>query len=87
MAKAKYKFTRSNSLSGFARTNRASTDALNALSEWQNKDKNWSYEVEVDEDEKLIAVLTFGDSDSEKAGVTLEIACDRYGIVREYLSA
>ena len=56
MIKTRYEFTRGKGMPGFSSTNRASTDALNALQQWVAK-PNRTYEVHQDEDDSLIADL------------------------------
>jgi hypothetical protein len=57
---AKYRFVRAvGNVAGFLSQNRASTDARNVLSQWQGMAPGRSYKIDVDEDGKLTAVLTF----------------------------
>ncbi|MEE8056891.1 MAG: hypothetical protein V3T17_03505 [Pseudomonadales bacterium] len=81
MHKVKYSFKRTEGIAGFFSSNRASTDALNALQTWLNG--NRSYEVVIDEDELLVAILEFEKND-EAAGLDLDKACDEHGVFRKF---
>lgn len=82
MTTARYKFQRSkNSINGFLSKNRASTDALNALSIWSNSKPQRIYNVLSDQDEELLVELTWQESDSS-AGPELEDASIKVGIER-----
>ena len=85
MCNAHYKFIRSQSISGFLKSNRASTDAINALSNWENSGQKRSYEILNGEDEELLARLTWGKSDTS-ADSALDDACLKFGVERVYIS-
>ena len=79
-----YSFVRSNSsIKGFLSPNRPSTDAISALENWSNNQSQRSYTVLVDEDERLVAELSWNESDAS-AGSDLEEACRRFGVDRSY---
>ena len=81
----RYRFTRSSaSVAGFLSQNRASTDATNALENWQRMEKNRCYDVEIDEDDELVVRLTF-DSSDEAAGSHIEALCEKHGVGRQFL--
>lgn len=85
MPSGRYKFVRkSNSIEGFASTNRASTDALNVVTIWSNAQPQRSFSILVDEDEQLVADLTWSETD-HSAGPNLDGACDKFGIERSYV--
>ena len=87
MPSGRYKFTRkNNSIKGFLSTNRPSTDALNALAIWSTAQPERSFTVLIDEDEQLLANLSWGDTDTS-AGSSLEAACDNYGLEHSYVKA
>ena len=82
---SKYRFVRQvESISGFLRQDRASTDAMNVLGKWRAMEKGRAFELEnrEDEDGQLVAVLRFHNSD-EVAGFHLDALCEQYGIGRE----
>lgn len=85
MTTARYKFQRiENSVAGFFSNNKANTDALNALSIWSSSKPKRYYKVVIDEDEELLADLTWHESD-DSAGVDLEDAAIKFGIERLYI--
>lgn len=86
MASAKYKFERDNGPSGFLRTERASTDALSALSKWKVGHEGRDYEESKDEEELLVATLSWSEVD-ESVGRDLDTACQKYGVSRTYISS
>ncbi len=85
MPSGRYRFVRkSNSAEGFVSTNRPSTDALNVVIIWSNAQPQRSYTVLIDEDEQLVANLTWSETDPS-AGPSLDGACDKFGIERSYV--
>jgi len=85
MPSGRYRFVRkSNSIEGFASTNRPSTDALNVVNIWSNAQPQRSFTILIDEDEQLVADLTWSETDSS-AGPSLDGACDKFGIERSYV--
>lgn len=85
MPSGHYKFVRNNnSVEGFVSRNRPSTDALNALHIWSNAQPQRSFTVLVDEDEQLLAHLSWSETDTS-AGPHLEAACDKSGVERSYV--
>jgi hypothetical protein len=70
--------------SGFLSRNRASTDALSALSRWQLLVEKRSFEVTLDEDQALEAALTTT-VDDLSAGNQLDFLCGELGIKRGQL--
>jgi len=61
MHNSRYSFRRKDGLNSFFSSNRASTDAINALQIWTGKDR--SYDVLEDKDELLVAALKFKEND------------------------
>lgn len=85
MPSGRYKFVRKNSsVEGFVSRNRPSTDALNAVNIWSNAQPQRSFTILVDEDEQLVADLTWSETDSS-VGPSLDSACDKFGIERSYV--
>jgi len=85
MPKGCYKFVRkNNSVEGFVSRNRPSTDALNAVNIWSNAQAQRNFSILIDEDEQLVADLTWGETDPS-AGPSLDEACDKFGIERSYV--
>jgi hypothetical protein len=85
MPTARYKFSRdTTSMKGFQSGNRASTDAINALSEWSNAVVSRSYEVQFEEDETLVADITWNETGST-AGKNLDDLCCRFGVTRSHV--
>lgn len=85
MPSARYKFVRKNdNIEGFLSKNRASTDALNALTIWLNSNPQRSYIIVNDEDEQILVDLSWSETDIS-AGECLEDACNKFGIERSYL--
>lgn len=82
---ARYIFTRDEIL-GFLNRNRASTDALNALEQWQHASADRSYEVLVDEPDSLEVRLSLLESDSN-AGPELHGLCHKHGVKFEFMPA
>lgn len=83
MHKARYSFKRSDNIAGSMSFNRPSTDAIKALEEWTFKPDR-SYYIREENDDKLVADLTFKDSD-EDAGPELDNACEKHGLERTFL--
>ena len=85
MPTARYKFVRDPSnVTGLMSSQRPSTNAVNALLAWSNAAAGRSYTEAVDEDESLVADLTWTDSD-EESGPSSEGACLRFGVERSYV--
>lgn len=63
------------------------TDARNALADWANAHSTRSFEVVGDDDDdQLIAVLSFPERDS-RAGRDLDRACNAHGVQRGTVEA
>ena len=85
MPSGRYRFVRKlNSIEGFVSTNRPSTDALNVVNIWSNAQPQRSFTILIDEDEQLVADLTWSETDP-LAGPSLDGACDKFGIERSYV--
>jgi hypothetical protein len=77
-----WRFTRDHrSPAAFLNANRPSTNALSVLYRWQTLAKNRSFEVSLDEDDKLEATLGCS-TDDMPAGSQLDAMCLELGIVR-----
>jgi hypothetical protein len=86
MPTARYKFVRDTSSAlGLHSNQRPSTNAVNALLAWSQAVAGRSYTEVSDDDESLVAALTWNDAD-EDAGPSLEDACQRFGVERSYVS-
>lgn len=83
MPSAKYRFKRSNNISGFQSQNRPSTDTLNALQRWLEGNNERSCEIKTDEDELLIAQLSWKEGDTG-AGPDLDASCSQFGVERNF---
>lgn len=84
--KGKYRFTRSaNSVSGFFSKNRASTDALAALTRWREMGTARDFEVHDDQDHEIVATLTFDKADQGLGAEHLDALCHEYGVERTYI--
>lgn len=82
-----YRFTRSaNSVTGFFSKNRASTDALAALENWREMGAGREFNVDDDQEEQIVATLTFDFSDRVTAGVQLVEMCEKHGVERTCIS-
>ena len=81
---AEYRFNRCNNISGILSKNRPSTDALSALQRWTNSKKGRSYKIRTDEDEHLIAQLSWENNDSN-AGPNLDDECTKSGVERHFV--
>ncbi|CAG9169939.1 hypothetical protein [Cupriavidus pinatubonensis] len=76
-------FTRDpNSQVGFQSTNRASTDAINALEQWKVKVVDRDYQVQQDFDNALVVLMTM-DARDTTAGLDLEAECVRCGVIHK----
>ena len=85
MPSGRYRFVRnSNSIEGFGSTNRPSTDALNVVNIWSSGQPQRSFTILIDEDEQLVADLTWSESDPS-AGPSLDGTCNKFGIERSYV--
>ena len=83
----KYRFTRSDkSVTGFFSKNRASTDALAALANWREQRVDREFNVDDDQEEQIVATLTFDLSDRVIAGVQLDEMCEKHGVERTFIS-
>lgn len=81
----RYRFTRAvDSPSGFLSQNRPSTDAINALERWKAAGHRRKFEVKIDEEEELVAVLSFDTTDMD-AGGQLDAACYDCGVSRHFI--
>jgi hypothetical protein len=84
MPTARYKFFRdTKSMRGLQSGNRASTDAISALSDWSNAICR-SYEVQLEEDETLVADIMWSEAD-DAAGPNLDDFCRNFGVIRSYI--
>jgi len=85
MASGRYKFVRDGkNVTGFLSANRASTDALGALGAWSGAQSDRGYTVVIDEDEQLLADLSWSEVDSS-AGPDLDCECFKFGLSRIYV--
>lgn len=85
MPSGRYRFARkSNSIEGFASRNRPSTDALNVVNIWSNAQPQRSFSILGDEDEQLLADLSWSEADIS-AGPNLDDTCDKFGVERFYV--
>ena len=85
MVVACYRFVRRpDSVEGFFSQNSASTDVLNALAFWQHGTDHRSFSTEKDEENLLVAKLSWADVD-DTAGADLDKQCQKYGVDRRYL--
>ncbi|RWA45674.1 hypothetical protein AU476_01175 [Cupriavidus sp. UYMSc13B] len=75
-----------NSQIGFQSTNRASTDAINALEQWKLMVIDREYLVQQDTDDELVVLLTM-DSRDTTAGPDLDTECARCGVSHKMVSA
>lgn len=80
MPKSRYRFSRSDSMEGFLSRDRPSTDALKVLAIWRDDHAGRNFSKEVDEDEQLVAALSWNDSD-DLAGPSLDKACRKFGVM------
>jgi|CXWL01.1.fsa_nt_gi hypothetical protein len=84
MPSGRYRFVRrSNSIEGFVSKRRASTDAIEIVENWSKKESQRSYNILIDEDDELVADLTWSETDFS-VGTSLESACDELGIECSY---
>jgi hypothetical protein len=82
----RYRFTRANnSAAGFARANRASTDALNALWQWQAGAAGREFTRLADEDDHLDVEVKCNADDAD-AGIQLEAASEKVGVERQVIA-
>ena len=82
----KYRFVRdAENLSGIFSQNQASTDAMNVLHKWRGMAAGRDFKVEVDEEEQLVAVLTFETLD-QAAGSQIDLLCAQHGVNRQFVS-
>lgn len=87
MSIGRYRFTRDGrNIAGLMSGNRASTDALGALSLWSSAQQGRDYVVVADEDEQLVADLSWSEADSS-AGPDLDSACLKLGVNRSYVGS
>jgi hypothetical protein len=86
MTTAQYKFERASGMSGFLTKNRPSTDALNALGEWQELDPGREIATVVDEDDMLVAELSWRAGD-DSAAQDLDKACQNHGVARSHVES
>lgn len=86
MTTAQYRFERDSGVSGFLSTNRASTDAQNALGEWQEAHSERDINIVADEEEKLVAELCWAEGD-DSAGRDLDVACQNHGVARTHVDS
>jgi hypothetical protein len=81
-----YRFTRSvNSVTGAFSKNRASTDALAALANWREMGMGRDFNVDDDQEEQILATLTFDHGDRITAGVQLDEMCEKHGVERTFI--
>jgi hypothetical protein len=85
MGIGRYRFTRDGrNVTGLMSPNYPSTDALGALNEWSGTQKGRRQVVVIDQDEQLVADLSWSDADSS-AGPDLDSACLKFGVNRSYV--
>lgn len=78
MPSGRYKFVRDN-VRGFLSSNRPSKDALSAVSIWSSTQPQRSYDTVVNEDEQLLADISWRESDVS-AGQDLDENCRKFGV-------
>lgn len=81
MPTARYKFFRDTSMRGFLSGNRASTDAINAVSDWSNAASGRSYELQSEADETVVVDIMWSELD-DTADVNLDDLCRKCGVTR-----
>ena len=87
MPTARYRFTiDKTNIAGLATFTVASTLAVRALTLWTRAHDRRSYKTEEDENDFLVARLSWGDDD-EKAGADLDRECVQCGVKREFKKA
>lgn len=87
MATCRYRFGRDKrNVTGFMSRNRASTDALSALSQWSSAQAGREHMLMVDEDEQVVVDLSWNDVDFS-AGSDLDAACLRFGVSRTHVES
>jgi hypothetical protein len=86
MTTARYKFERASGAPGFLSTNSPSTDALNALGEWQDAHPERECDSVRDEGDCLIADLSWAEC-SDSVGRELDDACQKYGVERSFVDS
>lgn len=69
------------SSAGFLSRNRASTDALSALSRWEAQRLGRSHDIERDGDDEIVVSLSCDASDAS-AGADLDALCLSVGVCR-----
>jgi len=83
MQNTKIKFSRNQkSIQGFQSIQTPSTDALNVLSNWADKGRDRSFNILVDSENEIVALLKYHNSDVD-VGKDIDILCNNYGVVRD----
>lgn len=81
-----YIFTRDDqSASGFMSPNRASTDAAGVVINW-SASAGRSYQILQDQDDLLIATLSYQEADERAAAEDLQRMCTKRGLKRETIN-
>lgn len=83
---ARYKFTRGQGAEGLGAQQSASTDAVNALEQWQaaHAQRSYTFKMEEDSNDQLIATLKWDVAD-EEAGPKLQAECHKRGVAYAFL--
>jgi hypothetical protein len=74
------------SVAGFGSANRPSTDAINALLQWQSRAPGRSY-IEIDGDGEILRAQIMWDSDDGAAGDDLDFFSNQVGVKRRRATA
>jgi hypothetical protein len=80
MPKVEFKFEREPCYEQIYNRNRASTDALGVIVNWADPDMERSYDVHIDEDEFVIASLSYGAGDTDAENELIQ-RCRRVHVV------
>ncbi|MDI4635850.1 hypothetical protein J7U46_22480 [Pelomonas sp. V22] len=83
---ARYQFTRGEGIAVVMARESASTDAVNALEQWQGAHarRSYTFKMEEDSNEQLIATLSWDEEDAE-AGHRLQAKCVQRGVSHTFI--
>lgn len=83
---ATYRFVRDTSTTnGFLSSRSPLADAINVLSDWQNRTLGRTYDLLAQSDNALVACLSFLPPDQQHAADALNALCLQFGIERELI--
>ena len=84
MSIGRYRFVRSDNVTGKMSTKSLGTDAINAVMNWASAKADRGYNVINDDDELFVVELSWNEEVDTSTGSNLEDVCQKFGVDRSY---